>query len=467
MRAMWPKSMILLGLLALLASWPSRSAPAQPALVFDMNTGRVLLAHEAGRRWHPASLTKLMTAWLVMEAVDEGKLRWNQRIGISAQALRSISRGAARYGLKPGQRTTVRKALTFLMVRSDADMALALAEAVAGSEAAFVRRMNAAARALGMSATRFTNSHGLHHPRQITTARDMALLARAIHHRFLRRKPGWWRFFSLRQISKTVMRNGKPRTLRLQNRNRLLFMMPEANGMKTGFVCASGFNLLGTARRGDKLLGAVVLGRKTGHTRASVTRILLEEGFLRARRGGRAAPRLSELRNGGAPAPNLKPVICLKQPLRMVKPDDLGGWAAMFPGHRRAVFAEAVADAELLAAGLGNAGIPFGVMPHLPGVDSAQTRAGTVKPRPRPGWSGLIWKLSESRAATICARARLHKVDCRLLSPAELASLAPRLASRLREMEQRQKRLAALREKRRQATLRKKKNFHKARKPAR
>ena len=407
-----------------------------PALVFDMKTGRVLLAHDAGRPWHPASLTKLMTAWLVFQAVETRRLSFNTERVISPAVVRGVERGAAKYGVKPGERMHIGRMLTFLMVRSDADMALALAEAVAGSERAFVNLMNHTARRLGMTGTHFVNCHGMHHPAQVTTARDMAVLARDIYVRFLRRHPDWWRFFSRKRVEKRIInaRTRKPMTVRLKNRNRLLFMMPEAMGMKTGFICASGFNLLATARRGDVLLGAVVFGRRSAYNRASVARILLEEGFRRYRANAgwkRADLAISRLANSGGRAVDMSRRICRTHELPRVEPAAVRGWGVLLGPAVSARRAVALAEAELLAAELADARhVRYGVGPLSSGLlrmtellDVWRKVRKARRGRPAPH-GALIWNLDEAQARGICLRARAHRVPCVVRSPAALRALA-------------------------------------------
>lgn len=382
----------------------------KPVLVFDIDSGEVLLARAAGQPWYPASLTKLMTAYLVFEAVDSGRLRLDQPVTVSRNAVNGGGRGAARYGAKPGERLTVDAMLAFLLVRSDADMAVALAEAVAGTEREFVRRMNATARRLGLSGTRFANVHGMHDPRQVTTARDIGLLAMAIYRHFLRRHPDWWRYFSAPYLVK-----GKSRR---RNRNHLLAMMPGANGLKTGFLCTSGFNLAASARRGRRLLGAVVLGRRTGHTRALFARVMLEEGFRRQLQPNRRrGPFIAALRNTGGEPVNMRRAICLRQYLRIANPQTVTGWAVAYGAFTRAVDAQEVLAAEMTAAGL----------PEAP-ADSGVARL------PETGaWAGLVWNLADRDALRLCALARLHRTPCRVYATNAFAAIAPDLQAQYRK----------------------------------
>ncbi len=411
-----------------------------PALVFDLDTGEVLLAHDAGQRWYPASLTKLMTAYLVMDAVDRGLLSFTAQATISKKAIYSIERGASVYGARPGDVMRIGDMLSFLMVRSDADMANALAEAVAGGMQAFVERMNEAAARLGMTGSSFANPHGMHSPEQFTTARDMGVLARAIYTRFLKKHPDWWRFFATRRVRKTVVRKNKARTYTLKNRNYLLFMMPEADGMKTGFLCTSGFNLIATARRNGTRLAAVVFGRRSAYNRASVARVLLEEGFRRKGSGKTSRVRLAQLRNGLAPAVNMRPHVCNKRVIPEVtdRLNTLSGWAVLLGPFKTSLRALGVVEAELLAAELADAGKPYGTL-VIPVKEAAQVGAPRIwqvgldakgharKPRRRYGYGALIWQLDEPQALDICKRAAAHRVGCAVQAPMELARLREEL----------------------------------------
>ena len=426
----WLK-LLLAGMLLALMPAMAQARPAMPALVFDLNSGEVLLAHDAGQPWYPASLTKLMTAWLVLEAVSAGRLSFDDEVVISRRVVNGVERGAAKYGVKPGQRMTIGTMLTFLMVRSDADMALALAEAVAGDVPRFVRMMNAAARRLNMTATHFTNPHGMHDDAQKTTARDMALLARAIYMRHLRRHADWWRFFSLRKVKKTVVRKGKPRTVELKNRNHLLFMMPEANGMKTGFLCSSGFNLLATARRDGMQLGVVVFGRRSAYNRAAVARVLLEEGFRRRRAGQGLRIPVSRLANVATHAPNMTHSICRTRILPRVDAQELAGWGVVLGPFANVLRAVAITEAELLAAELmDEARLAYGVSPvsvkvlQQAGLLARWREKNRGKRLRRRGVAaGFVWRLGEGQAVELCRRARAHGVSCAVLAPRELAAL--------------------------------------------
>jgi D-alanyl-D-alanine carboxypeptidase len=239
-------------------------ALAGPALLFDPANGRVLYAEDQDDQWFPASLTKVMTAYLVFEALRDGKLSPQAKISVSELA---HSQPPSRLGLPAGAEITVETALQALIVKSANDAAVMLAEAVAGTEDAFAERMNATARRLGMTRTHYVNANGLPAPEQMTTARDLAKLASAV----LRDFPSYAHLWGMEE-----MRMGK-RVLR--NTNPLLRTYDGADGMKTGFICDSGFNLVASASRDGQKLVAVVLGEPTGSERNTRAANLLEHGF--------------------------------------------------------------------------------------------------------------------------------------------------------------------------------------------
>jgi D-alanyl-D-alanine carboxypeptidase len=242
----------------------SLAARAQPALVIEAKTGIVIYAEEADRSWHPASLTKLMTAYITFEELRDNKLKLDDKLKCSEHA---HTQPPSKVGLPVGGEVTVDLGLKALIVKSANDIAVMLAEKIAGSEPAFVERMNATAQRLGMSRTKFFNANGLPHDQQVTTARDMALLGRALMRDF----PQHASLFSMPSF-----KIGK-RTLR--SHNRLLKTFEGADGMKTGFICASGFNVVASATRGDLTVMAVVLGARSGGARTARATKLIQHGF--------------------------------------------------------------------------------------------------------------------------------------------------------------------------------------------
>ncbi len=252
----------IFGLLA--ASALAVPAAAGPYVLIEADTGKVIAEQEAGRPWYPASVTKLMTTYVAFRAIRDGKLHPFSLLKISQFA---ASTPPSKVGFPVGQTVTLDNAIKLLMVKSANDMAVVIAEGVSGSQDDFVAEMNANAQALGMTGTRFRNPHGLPDDEQVTTARDMAILAQAL----IRNFPEYELYF---RIPTLVL--GK-HTLR--NYNRLIDRYPGADGMKTGFICSSGFNLVASAHRGNKRLIAVVFGSPNAVARAEQAAMLFERGF--------------------------------------------------------------------------------------------------------------------------------------------------------------------------------------------
>jgi D-alanyl-D-alanine carboxypeptidase len=250
--------------LALAVATLASAAGAGPALLFEAGDGRVLYAEDPDNQWHPASLTKIMTAYITFEALKEGKLTMASKIGCSELA---SSQSPSKVGLPVGAEMTVETALQALIVKSANDVAVMLAEAVSGSHDAFVERMNATATRLGMTRTKFVNANGLPALEQITTARDLAKLASAVVRDFPEHAQLW---------SMLEVRLGKRR---LHTHNGILTNYAGADGMKTGFICDSGYNVVASATREGRKLIAVVLGEATGRERTVRAANLLEHGF--------------------------------------------------------------------------------------------------------------------------------------------------------------------------------------------
>jgi D-alanyl-D-alanine carboxypeptidase len=251
-----------LAAMAVLAS--AGGVAAGPSLVVDAASGRVIQSEEATRPWYPASLSKLMTAYTVFKAIQAGRLNVDTPIVISARAAKAAP---SKMGYPPGTMVTVDDALKMLIVHSANDIAVALAEGVAGSVEAFSGEMNGYSRALGMQQSSWVNPNGLPDPRQISSARDMALLARAIMTEF----PQYDGIFGIQalQAGKRILRT----------HNALVYRYPGGDGMKTGFICASGFNVVATATRGGRRLITVVLGASSAKERTNIAASLFEKGF--------------------------------------------------------------------------------------------------------------------------------------------------------------------------------------------
>ena len=257
-------SRALLAGVVLAASVINSPAGAGPALLFDAEDGSVFYAEDPDLAWYPASLTKLMTAYLTFEAIKAGKLTLETKISVSEKAFQQTP---SKVGLPVGGEMTVDVALRALIIKSANDVAVMLAEAIGGSEEAFAESMNATAKRLGMSRSNFVNANGLPDNKQVTTARDMGLLARAI----IRDHAQYLPLFSEPQ-----MRLGR---IRMGTHNSLLKTYAGADGLKTGFICASGYNVVATATRDSRRLVAVVLGESSGLARATRAAALLDHGF--------------------------------------------------------------------------------------------------------------------------------------------------------------------------------------------
>jgi D-alanyl-D-alanine carboxypeptidase len=272
------------------------SAGASPLLLVDASSGNILAAQEATRSWHPASLTKLMTAHLALLAVRSGQLTLESPIILSARA---TAQAPTRLGVPPGTSLRLEDAIRVMMVKSANDVAVAIAEAIGGSEASFVAAMNAEAMRLGMNGTRFANASGLHDERQVTNARDMAMLMLAV----LSYHPAYGDF--LRTPAITV--NGRA----LKNTNKLLEDYAGLEATKTGYVCASGYNVVVSAIRGGRRVIGVVLGASSAAARTRITRELLDRGLSEA-----ASP-IGNLRtvvaNTPAPGADLRRLKCGRQ----------------------------------------------------------------------------------------------------------------------------------------------------------
>jgi D-alanyl-D-alanine carboxypeptidase len=240
------------------------TAWAGPTLLLDASDGLVLYGEDYDNQWHPASLTKIMTAYVTFEALKEGKLKLDTKIGCSELA---NVQPPSKVGLPVGAEMTVETALQVLIVKSANDVAIMLAEAVSGTQEAFVARMNATAARLGMTRTKFVNANGLPAPEQVTTARDLAKLATSA----IRDYPEYVGLWS--------MVEAKVGKRRLHTHNGLLTNYEGADGMKTGFICDSGFNVVASATREGRRLIAVVLGEPTGRERTVRAASLLEHGF--------------------------------------------------------------------------------------------------------------------------------------------------------------------------------------------
>lgn len=262
--------------------------PKYASFVMDADTGLVLHQRYADKKLHPASLTKVMTLYMVFEALERGTLRLNDRVRISNHAASMVP---SKLDLPAGSSIRVKDAIYALVTKSANDVAAALGEHLGGTEENFARMMTRKAHHLGMKSTTFRNASGLHHPRQISTARDMARLAQIVINTY----PDYYRYFSRQSFTY------KGKTYR--NHNRLMKSYAGMDGMKTGYINASGFNLISSAVRNNRRLIGVVFGGRTGRTRNAHMAKILDSSFAK----------LNDIRLASAqvPLPPRKPNILM------------------------------------------------------------------------------------------------------------------------------------------------------------
>jgi D-alanyl-D-alanine carboxypeptidase (penicillin-binding protein 5/6) len=268
------RALLLLLLSALPSALPAQqeppAVPAAPAiaakayLLLDFNSGQTLAAHNAQARIEPASLTKLMTAYVTFSALDQKRIRPDQVVPVSEFAWRTEG---SRMFLEPRKPVTVAELIQGMVVQSGNDASIALAEAIAGSEEAFVEMMNREARRLRLTDTHFANATGLPHPQNYSTGRDLAELAAAV----IRDFPGRYPLYSQREY--------RYNNITQANRNRLLWADPTVDGMKTGYTENAGYCMVSSGKRGERRLISVVLGAASEAARAIESQKLLNYGF--------------------------------------------------------------------------------------------------------------------------------------------------------------------------------------------
>mgnify|MGYP002152654362 CR=1 FL=1 len=394
---------------AMMAPAQARSRYAE--LVVDGTSGRVFHGRNADARKHPASLTKIMTLYLLFEALDEGKLRLDQKLKASRRA---AGQPATKLGLRRGETITVRKAILALVTKSANDVATVVAEAISGSDRKFARTMTRRAQDLGMSRTTFRNASGLPNRGQLSTARDMARLAMAIRRDF----PDYFKFFS--RTSFTF--RGKTYV----GHNNLVGSFRGVDGIKTGYIHASGFNLVTSASRDEGRLVGVLFGGRSAKSRDKRMRKLLDQGFIRLARGSQGLPgqyvrprgRLDGF--GHVPVPRHKP--------RNTSPNTSHGT----PFHL-ALDAAKAADKQAItwSVQIGAFSRPdyaqrhlaklAGVLPDL--MRKAKVTIETVTNSRTLTYRARLHGLNERQAHDLCRRIRNVKFDCLTIAPAE-ASLA-------------------------------------------
>ena len=351
------------------------------SIIMDAETGRVVHAVNANTRNYPASLTKMMTLYMVFAALEDGRLSMDQRLKVSARAARQPS---SRLGLRKGQTITVEQAILAMVTKSANDVAATVAEALSGSERKFALAMTATARRLGMERTIFRNASGLPHRGQQSTARDMAVLARALITDF----PRHYHFFS----TKTFTFGG----IRHRNHNKMIATYDGADGIKTGYIRASGFNLVASAKRGGHRLIGVVFGGRSPRARDRHMARLLDKGFRvlngTPTRTAAADEATRKRRASTRPAAAAKSAAAPARTSKSQWGIQVGAYMRYSPAYERAVT----------------------VVERLPGL----LENGTIKVVPlkirnrRPVYRARILGLSKRQAYRACRILKKRKMDC-------------------------------------------------------
>ena len=391
----------MVGLLVLLVliALPARSATAAN-IVVDAGTGGVLSADSPNHLWYPASLTKLMTVYVALAEIEAGRLRFEDKIKVSPHAARQ---NPVTFGLRAGQVISVRDAINAAIVASANDAAVALAEKIAGTEADFAQRMTGTAMELGMFRTFFENASGLPSGNQVTTARDLAILATA----FLRDFPQHYGLFSQRSV--TIGKRSRGTV------NSILSAYEGADGMKTGFTCASGYNMVASAERDGRRLIGIVLGSRNGGARTLEMKRLLDAAFSA---GAAPATTLIALADemteadSEAPPTILTGSSCAAPELvgstMIDSPDELSGWAVALGDYRnRAKAQKALQAAQAKLGKAAGAGQPAIIKKGVGGI----TR-----------YSVLLSGLKQASAQKTCKILTDQKAYCVALSPKLIAN---------------------------------------------
>jgi D-alanyl-D-alanine carboxypeptidase len=316
--ALVSRAVLSIAIATLLVFSAAQNASANPkysAIVVDAKTGKTLFARYADSPRYPASLTKMMTLYMVFEALDNRRISKSSKITISRNA---AAEQPSKLGLKPGSTISVENAILALVTKSANDVATATGEFLGGSESGFARMMTQKARALGMKSTTFRNAHGLPNTAQKTTARDMAILGLALREHY----PQYFGYFSTRSFSYGGRKYG--------NHNRLLGRVKGMDGIKTGYTRASGFNLVSTVENNGRSIVAVVMGGRTANSRNEHMAEIIAGYMPRASRRGRgnvvvakntirpsapvaASAMAFDLPSENAPTPDSRPVNSIER----------------------------------------------------------------------------------------------------------------------------------------------------------
>ena len=407
--------MVILVVLGFVIALPGESrAERYAAFVADMETGEVLHARRADSIRYPASLTKLMTLYMTFEAIEAGELTLETPLTASAEA---ASRPASELGLAAGDTLSVENAIRALVVQSANDVAVVLAEHLGGTEADFAAAMTARAEALGLTSTHFANASGLPDSRQRTTARDMARLAYALRRDF----PQYWTYFG----ETSFVWNGRTH----RNHNTLVGRVDGVDGLKTGYIRASGFNVAATAQRNGRRLVAVVMGGASSAVRDAHARELIEAGFaaLQARDEG--------VRLAALELPRLNPIreqaVLTAELTGQLRPAAMGSAAGAPPAQ--VVFADpadpveaALALAPAWSVQVGAFGSQAAAMARLETVFEMDFSALLARAEPVAAplsrGSNTLWRarfagLDADQARTACAQLEARGEACFTVAP--------------------------------------------------
>ncbi|MBT5415394.1 MAG: D-alanyl-D-alanine carboxypeptidase [Rhodospirillaceae bacterium] len=394
------------------AAVPSQAASKYASIVVDADTGTVLHEENADTRRYPASLTKIMTLYMLFEAIDQGRFKLDTKLPVSANAQKQEP---SKLSLRKGQSIKVRDAILALVTKSANDVAVVVAEAVGGSESRFARMMTVKALALGMTRTQFRNASGLPNDRQLSSARDMSILARALMRNF----PRYYPYFSTEQFAY----KGEI----YANHNRLLGSYDGVDGIKTGYIRASGFNLVASAERDGRRLVGVVFGGKTGAWRNKRMTELLDDGFRKIASVAKAPrpilevaeyeppltkPALGEIDTAArAPTPAKAPPTQAPPPPPEVM---MLAWSIQVGAFRQFALAQAaVTRASSLA--------PVLLEDAIVHIFSIQSQTG-------PLFRARLTGFDEGTASEACSVLMANKMDCLAVPPTrgtEVASATP------------------------------------------
>ena len=368
---------------------PSGPVPAGPYVVVDVATGEALLDRNAGALWYPASLTKMMTLFIVFEELKAGRLTLATTLPFSENAR---NKPASKLVLAAGQGITVEQGLQALVARSANDVATAFGERISGSEPAFAQRMTETAHRLGMTATTFRNANGLPDAGQTTTARDMAILALALIKEF----PQYYGYFRTKEFMLGNQRIGPGIKF-------LDLYSPYADGLKTGFICASGFNIVGSAVRDGRRLVAVAFGFRRGDLRDEFLVRLFDEAYALKTGGNRQ--KVWQLRNGeGGPVTVLPYGEC--GGIRYDMPGD-AVWLGTFGDWRTAKNAFDAGQAKLMSMGVAHPGKEY----ILPVTSNKVTKQAAI-----------IADLQPAAAQRLCADYQARKSFCMVKKPSDFVA---------------------------------------------